>query len=64
MVGGTILGNGCLDVHISGPQFKCNLTGSMPQYRRMPGPKSWSGWVGDQGEAGEDRVFLEGKPGK
>jgi hypothetical protein len=30
----------------------------------MPGPGSSSGWVGDQGEAGGDRGFLEVKPGK
>jgi hypothetical protein len=24
----------------------------MPQYRGMPGPKSGSGWVGDQGKGG------------
>ena len=28
----------------------------------MPG--SMSGWVGEQGEEGEDRGFLEGKLGK
>jgi hypothetical protein len=38
--------------------------GSMPQYRGMPGPGSRSGWIGEQGKAGEDRGFLEGKPGK
>ena len=26
--------------------------GSMPQYRRMPGPGSGSGWVGEKGEWG------------
>jgi hypothetical protein len=36
----------------------------MPQYRRIPGPGSGSGWVGDQGEQGEDRGFSEGKLGK
>jgi hypothetical protein len=24
----------------------------MPQYRGMPGPRSGSGWVGEQGEGG------------
>jgi hypothetical protein len=36
--------------------------GSMPQYRRMPGPGIGSG-VGEQGEEGGDRGFSEGKPG-
>jgi hypothetical protein len=35
--------------------------GSMPQYREMPAPGSWSGWVGEQGEVGRDRGFSEGK---
>jgi hypothetical protein len=36
----------------------------MPQYRRMPGPGSRSGWVGDQGERERDRGISEGKLGK
>jgi hypothetical protein len=36
----------------------------MPQYRGIPGPGSRSGWVGEQGEWGNDRGFSEGKPGK
>ena len=36
----------------------------MPQYRGMPGPGSWSGWVGEQGDGGGDREFLEGNLGK
>jgi hypothetical protein len=36
----------------------------MPQYRGPPEPGSRSGWVGDQGEGGEDRGFLEEKSGK
>jgi hypothetical protein len=36
----------------------------MPQYRGMPGPGSGSGWVGEQGEWGEDRGFSEEKLGK
>jgi hypothetical protein len=36
----------------------------MPQYRGMPGPGSRSGWIGEQGEGGENRGFSEGKPGK
>jgi hypothetical protein len=30
----------------------------------MPGTRSWSGWVGEQGEEGGDRGFSEWKPGK
>jgi hypothetical protein len=30
----------------------------------MPGPGSRSGWVGEQGEEGWGRGFLEGKSGK
>jgi hypothetical protein len=37
---------------------------NMPQYRGMPGPGSRSVWVGEQGEQGGHRVFVEGKPGK
>jgi hypothetical protein len=36
----------------------------MPQYRGIPGPGSWSGWVGEQGEEIRDRGFSEGKLGK
>ena len=36
----------------------------MPQCREMPGPGSRSGWVGEHGEAGGDRGFLERKLGK
>jgi hypothetical protein len=36
----------------------------MPQYRGMPGPRSTSGWVGEQGEGGGDRRFSERKIGK
>jgi hypothetical protein len=36
----------------------------MFQYRGMPGTGSRCGWVGEQGERGEDRGFLEGKLGK
>ena len=32
--------------------------------RGMPGPGSWSGWVGEQGEGGGDRGVSEWKPGK
>jgi hypothetical protein len=36
--------------------------GFMPQCRGMPGPGCTSGWVGEQGERGGDRVsgFSEG----
>jgi hypothetical protein len=30
----------------------------------MPGPGSGYVWVGEQGEEGGDKEFLEGKPGK
>jgi hypothetical protein len=30
----------------------------------MPGSRSRSGWVGEQGEGRRDRGLLEGKPGK
>jgi hypothetical protein len=30
----------------------------------MPGPGSRNGWVGEQREGGEDKVFSEGKLGK
>jgi hypothetical protein len=37
----------------------------MPQYRGMPGLRSGSGWVGEQGEREEeDMGFLEGKLNK
>jgi hypothetical protein len=36
----------------------------MPQYWVMPKPGNGSGWVGEQGEGGEDRGFSEGKLGK
>jgi hypothetical protein len=36
----------------------------MPQDRGMPGTGSGSGWVGEQGEGGEYRGFLEKKLGK
>jgi hypothetical protein len=41
-----------------------SCVGSMPQFRGMPGLGSESGWVGEQGEVGEDRRFSEGKPGQ
>jgi hypothetical protein len=36
----------------------------MPQYRGIPGPRSRSGWVGEQGVGVRDREFLEMKIGK
>jgi hypothetical protein len=36
----------------------------MPQYKGMLGPRSRSGWVGEQGDGGENRGFSEGKLGK
>jgi hypothetical protein len=38
--------------------------GSMPQYRRMPGQGSRSGWVNEQGEGGWARGFSKEKQGK
>jgi hypothetical protein len=37
---------------------------SMPQGGGMPGPGSRIGWIGEQGEVGEDRGFSERKLGK
>jgi hypothetical protein len=36
----------------------------MPQYRGMTGPRSRSGWVGEQGVGGGYRILLERKLGK
>jgi hypothetical protein len=36
----------------------------MPQYRGMPGPGSRFWYIGEQEKRGEDRGFLEGKPGQ
>jgi hypothetical protein len=36
----------------------------MPQYRGMPGPGGRRRWVGEQGEGGKGRGFLERKLGK
>jgi hypothetical protein len=36
----------------------------MPKYSGMPGPRSRSGWVGEQGYRGEDRRFSEEILGK
>jgi hypothetical protein len=49
---------------INGRRGLWSCEGSMPQYRGMPGPGIWSGWVGEQGEWEGDRGFLEGKLGK
>jgi hypothetical protein len=57
------VGEDCLVV-INGRRGPWSCEGSMPQYRVMPGPGSRSGWVGEQGEGGEDRGFSEGKLGK
>ena len=51
-------------VIINGRRAPWSCEGSMPQYRGMPRSGSGSGWVGEQGEEGEDRGFLEGKLGK
>ena len=49
---------------VGGMRGPWSCEGSMPQYRGMPGPGSRIGWVGDQGERGRGRGFLDGKPGK
>ena len=49
---------------INGRRGPWSCEGSIPKYRGMPGPGSGRGWVGEQGEKGGDRGFLEGKPGK
>jgi hypothetical protein len=36
----------------------------MSQYMGMPGPESWSGWVGKKREQGGYRGFSERKLGK
>jgi hypothetical protein len=46
------------------PVSKILLASAIPQYRAMPGPGSRSGRVGEQGERGGDRRFLERKLGK
>jgi hypothetical protein len=33
---------------------------SVPQYREMPGPKSWSGWIGEQGRGKGIGSFQRG----
>jgi hypothetical protein len=38
--------------------------GSMPQYRGLPRPGSRSGWIGEQGEEGENRGFFRKKTRK
>jgi hypothetical protein len=50
---------------INGRRGPWSCESSMPQYRGMPGPGSWSGWVGEQGEWGDGiGWFLEGIPEK
>jgi hypothetical protein len=36
----------------------------MHEYRGLPEPGSWNGWVGEQGEEGRDSGFLDGTLGK
>jgi hypothetical protein len=45
---------------INGRRGPWPCKGSMPQCRRIPGPGIRSGWVGEQGEWGEDRGFSGG----
>ena len=47
---------------INGRRGPWSYEGPMPHYRGMPG--SGSRWAKEEGEAGEDRGFSEGKPGK
>jgi hypothetical protein len=49
---------------LNGRRGPWSCEGSMPQCRGMPGPGSWSGWVGEQGEERGDWRLLERKPGK
>jgi hypothetical protein len=49
---------------INGRRDPWSCEGSMPQYRKLPGPGNESVWVGEHGEGGRDRVFSEGKLGK
>jgi hypothetical protein len=49
---------------INGRRGPWSCEGSMSQCRGMLEPGSRSGWVGEQGEGGRDRGFLEVKPGK
>ena len=49
---------------INGRRGPWSCEGSMPQYRGMLGPGSWSGWVGEQGEVGRERGFSKQKLGK
>jgi hypothetical protein len=55
---------------INGRRCPSSQEGLMPHCRGMPGQRGRSGYVGwgstliEQGEAGWDRGFLEGKPGK
>jgi hypothetical protein len=49
---------------INGRRGLWSCESSEPQSREMPGQGSGSGWVGEQGQGGEDRGFSEGKLGK
>jgi hypothetical protein len=49
---------------INGRRGPWYCEGSMPQGRGIPGSGNRRRWVGEQGDDGGDRVFLEGKPGK
>jgi hypothetical protein len=55
--------SGCM-LKIDGRRSPWSCEGSKSQCRGMPGPGSWSGWVGEQGEGGGDRGVSEWKPGK
>jgi hypothetical protein len=42
---------------INGRRGAWSCEDSMPQYRGLLGPGSWSGWVGEQGEGERIRDF-------
>ena len=49
---------------INGRRGPWSCEGSMPQYRGMPGPRSGSGWVGDQVAGEREEEPFWGRPGK
>ena len=50
---------GLLDINGRRGLWSCE--DSMPHCRGMSGPGNGSGWVGQQGKRGWDRIFSEGK---
>jgi hypothetical protein len=49
---------------IKGRRGAWSCDGSKPQSREMSGPRSRSGWVGEQGKWEGNRGVFEGKLGK